>query len=547
MKSIRYIAAAAAILAPVMLAATPATADQDSKLKRIQSEGYIGQLSRRAIAKGAVERLKRRAMDRRPISTRDRVFFWHEVALDAVAIDHTPDELTGEAALSNGGPTRTSRALAMTQIAVFDALNAFNQRFNAYAYEGRARRGRVSDDAAVAKAAYTVLAELYPEQQERLEEILEADLRRIRGSRRAIFRGLTLGAASAEAILGDREGDGSEVPDPSFGEGGAVADGGTTFFGTPVNGGTTLMGEWTPDPNTPEFAGEFNLSLGAFWGAVTPFSMDSGDQFRIDPFPSFDTDAYQASYEETAAIGGSPENAGTTSTGTNATRFIGNYWGYDGVPLIGVPPRLYNQIAAQNIEAEGVRSPAEIARLLAQVNVAQADVAIGVWDSKYFYNYWRPVTGIRAADDGNGATVPDSSWDPVGTSVINTDVAIRPTPPFPAYPSGHAAFGSATFEILRENFGDNTPFTFISDEYNGEGTDPFDADNIPDEDGTPRPLVPVRFSSFTEAQLENGQSRVFNGVHWQFDNTEGQIQGVNIARNLLDNNDAFQRKRRRRY
>lgn len=545
MKSLRYVAAAAAILAPAFAITAPAAADDDSKLKRIQSEGYIGQLSRRAIAKGAIQRLKNKGFSNRPLSTRNRVFFWHEVALDSVAIDHTPDELTGEAALNNGGPTRTSRALAMTQIAVFDALNAFNRRFEAYEFDGTARRGRTSDDAAVAAAAYGVLKELYPEQEDRLRDIFDADLDRIRGSRRAILRGVTLGFNSAGAILDNRDGDGSEIGDPSFGEGGAVADGGTTFFGTPVNGGTTLTGEWTPDPNTPEFAGEFNLSLGAFWGAVTPFSMDSGDQFRIDPFPALDSAEYEFAYNETAAVGGAPTNTGTASTGTNDTRFIGNYWGYDGVPLIGVPPRLYAQIAAQNIDDEGVRSPVRVARLLALVNVAQADAAIGAWDSKYFYNYWRPVVGIRS-DDTNANTPQDMDWDPVGTSVINTDNAIRPTPPFPAYPSGHAAFGAATFEVLRDEFGDSTPFTFISDEYNGEGTDPFDEDNIPDAAGTPRPLVPVRYSNFTEAQVENGRSRVFNGVHWNFDDIEGQGQGVEIARNLLDNNDAFQRRRRRR-
>ncbi|MEO0981407.1 MAG: phosphatase PAP2 family protein [Pseudomonadota bacterium] len=534
-QSIRMATAAAAVLAASALTGLGVHADMPGKTEeeRVQGEGYIGQLSKKLIAQGAHQRFaqgpKRRIADRR-----DRVFFWHEVALDSVAIDHTPDLDTGTPPLENGGPTRTSRALAMTQIAVFDALNAFTPAFEPYNEIRRARGNSASRDAAIAQAAHDVLAALYPGQTERLNELLEDDLDSIRENRNRIRRGRNVGRAAAEAILDERVGDGSEIPEPSFGDGGAVADGATTAFGTPVNGGTTLIGEWTADPNTPEFAGEFNLSLGAFWGAVEPFFLESGDQFRTPVPPAVSSLEYADDYIEVAEIGGAPSNVTIVSTGTEATRFIGNYWGYDGVPLIGVPPRVYNQIAAQIIDDEGPRAPLKVARLLAQVNVGLADTAIAAWDSKYFYNYWRPVVGIRT-DDGNPNTVTAPEWDPVGTSVVNTEVFIRPTPPFPAYPSGHAAFGASMFEILRENFGDSTPFTFISDEYNGEGIDPFDPD-------TPRPLVPVRFSNFTEAQVENGDSRIFNGVHWQFDNTEGQAQGVRVSRFLLDEFDAFQPK-----
>lgn len=540
-KSLRYFVAAAAILVPAAAITSPSFAQSDNQ-KRAQSEGYIGQLSRRAIAKAAAKRLKRKQFRRQRLDARERIFFWHEVLLDAVAADHTPDEYSGEAALENGGPTRASRAQAMVQIAVFDAVNSFGNRFEPFAFEANVNRNRVSMDAAIATASFTVLKALYEEQVDVLEDIYVRDLRRINDRRADIRRGVRLGRAAAEAILTNRTGDGSEIPDPNFGEGGAVADGSTTFFGTGVNAGGTNIGEWSNDPNTPEFAGEFNLALGSFWGAVTPFTMDSGDQFRIAPFPAFDSPEYEQAFAEVASLGGSPENVNTPTTGDNDTRFIGNYWGYDGVPLLGVPPRLYAQIAQQIIEDEGVRSPVRVAKLLAQFSTAQADVGIAAWDSKYFYNYWRPVTGVRAADDLNSNTVTDPVWDPVGASVINTDEAIRPSPPFPAYPSGHAAFGASLFEVLRNEFGDTTPFTFISDEYNGEGTDPFDEDNIPDEEGTPRPLVPVRFANFTEAQIENGRSRVFNGVHWNFDDFEGQAQGVLVARNLLDNSEAFQRR-----
>lgn len=164
----------------------------------------------------------------------------------------------------------------------------------------------------------------------------------------------------------------------------------------------------------------------------------------------------------------------------------------------------------------------DLARYLAMVNTAIGDAAIAAWDSKYFYNYWRPVTGIRT-DDGVSETPVDPNWSPVGISVINTTTPIMPTPPFPAYPSGHATFGAATFEVMRGFFGNDTRFTFVSDEYNGEGVDPF---------GIPRPLVPVRFASLQDAQEQNGNSRIYNGVHWQWDNLAGQAMGENIGEYL---------------
>jgi len=205
------------------------------------------------------------------------------------------------------------------------------------------------------------------------------------------------------------------------------------------------------------------------------------------------------------------------------------------VPLIGVPPRIYNQITSQLAFKEYKNDALAFARVLAMTNIAMADVSIAAWDSKYFYNYWRPVTGVRV-DDANPLTFNDPTWDPVGTSVVNTAEAIRPTPPFPAYPSGHAAFGAAVFEILRESIRDNTKFTFVSDEYNGTGVTPTE------EGPVTRPLVPVRFSSLTDAQESNGVSRIYNGVHWSFDNTAGQDQGERVARFLLDDVDAFQVK-----
>ncbi len=519
-----------ACAAPFLLAATlpgsAALADQTgSASNQTQVQGYIGPVAKNAFTKSIWDRLNSTDIDDLG-STRDRIVFWHSALLDSVAIDHTPDFDTGEVPFIQGGPTRTSRALAMTQLAVYDAIAAFDDDMNQFNENVGPAPDGASVDAAISYAAHAVLVALFPNQQPRLDVLLAGDIRQIAGSRREINRGRRLGQRAARIMLRSRRNDNSDDPEPNFGEGGRVADGATTFFGTPVNGGTTLVGEWEPDPNTPEFSGDFNLSLGAFWGGVTPFAIESGDAFRIPPPPPPGSRDFNRAFRQVARRGGSPENVNTPSTGTPRTRFIGNFWGYDAVPLLGTPPRLYNQIAVQVALANDVDA-SELSRLLAMVNVGQADSGIAAWDAKWFYNYWRPVTGIRR-DDGVAQTDNDADWDPVGVSIVNVELPagedfIRPTPPFPSYPSGHATFGAAMFEVLRAEFGDDQGFTFISDEYNGQGVDPIDP-------SVPRPLVPRRFDNFTDGQEENGISRIFNGVHWNYDNIEGQALGVEIGR-----------------
>lgn len=137
----------------------------------------------------------------------------------------------------------------------------------------------------------------------------------------------------------------------------------------------------------------------------------------------------------------------------------------------------------------------ELARLLALVHVGMADAGSAVWESKYYYQYWRPITGIREADertgpsglgDGNPATAGDTNFSPLGAPASNL-TGPNFTPPFPAYPSGHAGFGGAFFEMLRNFYRtDRIPFTFVSDEFNGVTLD---------NNGVVRPLVERRFSS----------------------------------------------------
>jgi hypothetical protein len=175
-------------------------------------------------------------------------------------------------------------------------------------------------------------------------------------------------------------------------------------------------------------------------------------------------------------------------------------------------------------------NPVDLARLLALVNVSMADTAIALWESKYFYGYWRPVTGIRESDagpgDGNPDTTGDPTFTPLGAPASNL-IGPNFTPPFPSYPSGHAGFGGALFQTLRNFYGtDNIAFTFISDEFNG---------STRDRNGNIRPLMPRTFSSLSQAEDENGQSRIYLGIHWIFDKTEGIAQGRKVANFVFAN------------
>lgn len=453
-------------------------------------------------------------------SARAAVLKWHDIMLDTHARSATP----GQAPAQNGGPLRTTRGFAMTQIAVFDAVNAFDGKYTSYNTIAPAQRG-ASLEVAVAYAAHDVLASVWNGQSARLAQVLADDLAAIGASPDALAKGRAVGQAAAAAIIARRTGDGSQIAEVNFGGGGRTATGTTDANGDPVNSGAIGQLKWRPDPETAAN----QIALGANWGAVVPFAMQNGAQFRAAPFPAPGTAAYRQEYNDVKAVGASEDTAG--STGTARTRFIGNYWGYEGTPLLGVPPRLYAKIAVVLADKGKLNNPSELARFLALAHIGMADAGIAAWDSKYHYNIARPVTAIRA-EDGDPLTTTDPNWKPFGISRANLATYVHQTPPFPAYTSGHAAFGSAVFEAARIFMPDRTAFTYVSQEYDGVSVDPLD--------GSVRPLVPVRYRSLTEAELENGRSRVFNGVHWQADSTVGEQQGRSVVR--YANATLFQKK-----
>jgi PAP2 superfamily len=443
--------------------------------------------------------------------TMDRLQHWSEVALNASGLDHTPvatdeNRVFGEQL----GPGRSSRAMAIVHIAIFEAINAIAGGYQSYTGLAPARP-RTSMEAAIAQAACDTLVAVFPSQSASFGQLLAEDLSQIRDGR-AKAEGIELGRQAAAAVLALRAEDGSHHAEPQVGVDFIPSD---------------EPGKWRQDPISL-----IPLALGAYWAGVRPFVLQSADQFRVPPPPALDSPKYTAAFDEVKRLGG--DGLITPTERTAEQTEIGIYWAYDGTPSLCAPPRLYNQIAVQIAEQMG-SNVVELARLLALVNVAMADAGTAIWESKYYYNYWRPVTGIREADegtgptgagDGNPATVGDVTFSPLGAPASNL-TGPNFTPPFPAYPSGHAGFGGALFQILRNFYGtDEIAFTFVSDEYNGVTLG---------NDGNVRPLRPRSFSTLSEAEEENGQSRIYLGIHWAFDKTEGITQGRHVADYVFEN------------
>lgn len=431
-----------------------------------------------------------------PSGASSSVEHWNHIAIDASGLDHK----TG---FEQFGPGRASRALAIVQIAVFDAVNAIAGGYQSYT--GIAPAPGASMTAAIAQAAHDTLSALFTLQAAGFDQHLTDELATVPNGK-AKTDGINLGKAAAAAILAMRTNDGSETPEPHIG----------VDYTT-----SNDPGKWREDPVSQK-----TIALGAYWGQVQPFVLQSGSQFRVPPPPDLNSLEYAIAYDEVRSLGG--DGVVTPTVRNQDQTYAGLFWAYDGTPSLCAPTRLYNQITGHIADQQNLNI-LELARLLALTNVAMADAGISVWDSKYFYSFWRPVTGIRESDsgtgpsglgDGNDETFGDPTFTPLGAPASNL-AGKNFTPPFPAYPSGHAGFGGALFEVLRDYFGtDNIPFTFVSDELNGTTLD---------NQGNPRPLVPRGFATFSEAAEENGQSRIFLGIHWAFDKDQGIAQGRQIG------------------
>jgi len=345
-----------------------------------------------AIAWGAVLSTSARA---------DVVTDWDVIAFDAI-------EASGKT-----GPA-TSCDIAMAHVAMHDALNAIDRRYNPYAYDAVAPRG-ASPEAAVAVAAHDVLIVRIPNQKTSLDAALASTLADIPDGK-AKADGVATGRAAAAVILARRATDGSNVV-------------------TPYNPGAGL-GVWRPTP--PAFAS----AIGESFGQVAPFTMTSGAQFEPPRAAYFDLTSaeYTDDYNEIKSIGGA-----NSKTRTAEQSKIARFW-YE--PSPGGHIRL-----ARDLVVTRKLNLWESARLFALLHLTCADSLITGYGAKYRYNFWRPVTAIRnGADDGNPQTAGDPAWN-----------SYLETPNHPDYLSLHAVLCAGWAEVLARFFGtDKFSFTMTS-------------------------------------------------------------------------------------
>jgi membrane-associated phospholipid phosphatase len=365
---------------------------------------------------------------------------------------------------ANLPPGPQTHALAITQIAVHDALNAIDRRYEPYAFAGSAPRA--STAAAVAAATHDTLVKLVPEAATSVEAQYDAALSSVPAGD-AKDAGIATGRAAAAAILARRSADDLL---------GAITK--------PYTPGPVDPGVYQPTP-------PLNVVILAGWGELAPFALNSAGQFRPPAPPSLKSSRYTSDFAEARAVG-SASSTRRTARQTDTARF----W-YD------VAVKEWNVVAQQGL-ADRPADEWRAARALAVLNIALADSVIAIFDAKFRFNYWRPITAIHAGDhDGNPATRGDSDWQPLCV-----------TPPFPEYPSTHAATGAAAATSLVLELGDRHEFTV---------TNPTGASRT--------------YRRFSAAAYEKGVSRIYCGIHFRTAMNMGFVTGARIAhyvdKNLL--------------
>ncbi|MGH7367813.1 MAG: hypothetical protein ACREK9_15510 [Candidatus Rokuibacteriota bacterium] len=393
------------------------------------------------------------------------------------------NETTMKAIAANGQNSIVStRTLAMVQVAVHDALNAIDRRYDAYYLEGPGDPA-ASPDAAVAAAAHTVLVGVAgsygtPAQKGATFALVDhayaASLARVADGP-ARNKGVAVGRAAGGAILTLRKDDGA-FRDASY---------------TPGVG----PGRWRPHPNpvpanppiaNPDRARGYMPAALPGWGNVTPFTLLSASQFWLPGPPALTSQSYARDYNEVKNIGGKVSTIRTD----DQTR-IARFW-FEG-------PGAWNTIArtvATTRRLDARDSP----RVLALMNIAMADAYVAGFKIRYAYDLWRPVTAIREGDnDGNDATAGDPAWD-----------SHQNTPAVSDYPSTQSTFSAAAAEALASALGgDQTGFTITS--------------------GKPFEGITRSFTSFSQAARESADSRVYAGIHFRSACEDGLALGRKVG------------------
>jgi hypothetical protein len=406
-----------------------------------------------------------------PSSRLEPVRYWNDVLLQVFR-------------RAGGAPGPLARTAAMVHGAIFDVVNNQDRvdrrlrspRYLSYLGRLPTRRGASVEDA-INVAARDILLALHPNLA---ADINAAFAARYPGNPSRIDS--PLGRAAARAMLRARANDGADDDMPYIPDG--------------------VPGAWRP--TTPGTS-----AATPNWGRVTPFALTAGSMFR-PPLPAGSTSyagllaspVYAQQVNEVKALG--EAGASRTQDQTHSALF----WANDLDGTYKPPGHLLNMTA----EIVPPQQLLDDARLFALMSFALADATITAWDSKYDtpIDLWRPETAIRLADtDGNDGTTPQPDWQPLSATAAGAHFS----PPFPAYISGHATLAGAWAEILRRYVGaDSRRFTVTSE-------DP----NLPAGSNT------RTFSSFSQAAIEDARSRIYLGVHFQFDADQGVEAGTAVG------------------
>lgn len=356
---------------------------------------------------------------------------------------------------------------AIIHLAIYDAVESIDGRYMPYYQAISGAMG--SPKAATAKAGHDVLVGLFPTQSTSLDAAYAAYL--TANHIDPNDPGVAVGAQAAANILALRANDGRFPPNP------------------PPFLGNTAIGQWRPTlsllPGPPP---SLAPGLTPWVATVTPFTMMSDSQFRVDPPPDLTSDTWTEDYNEIKALGSL-----TSTVRTARQTEIGYFWADNG-------PILW-QNALRYISRTYLHDIGRTARMYALAETALADTQIACWDSKYFYNFWRPITAIRLGDqDGNPDTEVDPNWQPL----INT-------PNFPEYPSGHASTSGSIARVLRLFF-------------------KTDAVNFQMTTTNPNAMQKTRtFTRFSQAEDEVVNARVYVGIHYRNSDRVARAQGIRVA------------------
>jgi hypothetical protein len=358
-------------------------------------------------------------------------------------------------------PPPAERIVAMTQLAMFDAVNSIDRRYRPYLVQ-LAAAPTASKEAAAAAAAGTVLAGVDPLTKDQVKAALAAYLAAMPDST-AKSEGIKLGEAVAAKILEARANDGANAPD-------------------------TYRPRTTPGvyvPTAPTATPQ--------WLAVKPFALTSASQFRPPPPPALTSAEWAASYNEIKELGGRSSTKRSAQQTENA-----RFW-------LATDGRVHYPVI-RTIVADKELSLIDSARLFALIAVARADALIAVFDAKYTYEFWRPVTAIRNGDiDGNPATERDPAWQPI-------DV----TPMHPEYPCAHCISSGSLAGVVQAVFGTAT----ISEVSMTSPT---------------APDVFHRWTNVRDYSNEVSEARIWAGFHYRFSTKVGQDMGYKIGEYVVKN------------